>query len=209
MTRRSPLPPSIASVSRRGRPAFRGILCGLIAWGLLGEGPRVAAQAPTADGAPQASSPSPAEPPLPRPTGGAIAIDFKDVDLPVLVKFFSELTRKNFVIDEKVKGKVTIFSPSKLSIDAAYRVFLSVLELKGFAAVPAGVIQIIPVAEVSPDRAVEVYPLANATAEEMVKVLNVVVARPGQTGPSPPESARPASSRARCRSWPTNRPTPS
>ena len=192
MTRRSPLPPSIASVSRRGRPAFRGILCGLIAWGLLAEGPRVAAQAPTADGAPQASPPSPAEPPLPRPTGGTIALDFKDVDLPVLVKFFSELTRKNFVIDEKVKGKVTIFSPSKLSIDAAYRVFLSVLELKGFAAVPVGeVIQIIPVAEVPPDRAVEVYLLANATAEEMVKVLNVVVARPGQTGPSRP-GIRPA-----------------
>ena len=192
MTRRLPLPPSIASVSRRGRPAFRGILCGLIAWGLLAEGPRVAAQAPTADGAPQASSPSPAEPPLPRPTGGTIALDFKDVDLPVLVKFFSELTRKNFVIDEKVKGKVTIFSPSKLSIDAAYRVFLSVLELKGFAAVPAGeVIQIIPVAEVPPDREVEVYPLANATAEELVKVLNVVVARPGQTGPSRP-GIRPA-----------------
>ena len=190
MTRRSPLPPSIASVSRR--PAFRVVLCGLIAWGLLAEGPRVAAQAPTADGAPQASPPSPAEPPLPRPTGGTIALDFKDVDLPVLVKFFSELTRKNFVIDEKVKGKVTIFSPSKLSIDAAYRVFLSVLELKGFAAVPVGeVIQIIPVAEVPPDRAVEVYPLANATAEEMVKVLNVVVARPGQTGPSRP-GIRPA-----------------
>ena len=97
MTRRSPLPPSIASVSRR--PAFRGVLCGLIAWSCLAGGAQVAAQAPTTDGAPPASSPTPPEPPLPRPTGGAIALDFKDVDLPVLVKFFSELTRKNFVID--------------------------------------------------------------------------------------------------------------
>jgi general secretion pathway protein D len=110
-----------------------------------------------------------------------------DVDLPVLVKFFSELTQKNFVIDEKVRGKVTIFSPSKLSVDDAYRVFLSVLELKGFSAVPSGeVIQILPVAEVPSDRVVEVYPLSHATAEEMVKVLNVVVARPAQAGPARP-----------------------
>lgn len=118
---------------------------------------------------------------------GKISLDFKDVDLPVLVKFFSELTQRNFVIDEKVRGKVTIFSPSKLSIDDAYRVFLSVLELKGFAAVPSGeVTQILPVAEVPADRVVEVYPLAHANAEELVKVLNVVVARPGQAGPARP-----------------------
>lgn len=117
-------------------------------------------------------------------TGAAkISLDFKDVDLPVLVKFFSELTQKNFMIDEKVKGKVTIFSPSKLSVDDAYRVFLSVLELKGFTAVPSGeVIQILPVTEVPPDRAIEVYPLANANAEDLVKVLNVVVTRPAQAG---------------------------
>ncbi len=118
-----------------------------------------------------------------RTSAPKISLDFKDVDLPVLVKFFSELTQKNFMIDEKVKGKVTIFSPSKLSIDDAYRVFLSVLELKGFTAVPAGeVIQILPVTEVPPDRVIEVYPLANANAEDLVKVLNVVVTRPAQAG---------------------------
>jgi general secretion pathway protein D len=118
-----------------------------------------------------------------RASSPTISLDFKDVDLPVLVKFFSELTQKNFMIDEKVKGKVTIFSPSKLSVDDAYRVFLSVLELKGFAAVPAGeVTQILPVTEVPPDRVIEVYPLANATAEDLVKVLAVVVTRPAQAG---------------------------
>jgi general secretion pathway protein D len=120
-------------------------------------------------------------------SGPKISLDFKDVDLPVLVKFFSELTQRNFVIDEKVRGKVTIFSPSKLSVDDAYRVFLSVLELKGFSAVPSGeVTQILPVAEVPADRVVEVYPLAHANAEELVKVLNVVVSRPAQAGPARP-----------------------
>jgi general secretion pathway protein D len=118
-----------------------------------------------------------------RASTSKISLDFKDVDLPVLVKFFSELTQKNFVIDDKVKGKVTIFSPSKLSVDDAYRVFLSVLELKGFAAVPAGeVTQILPVTEVPADRVIEVYPLSNANAEDLVKVLTVVVTRPAQAG---------------------------
>jgi general secretion pathway protein D len=134
-----------------------------------------------------AQDPGPAAPAQTGAPGPKISLDFKDVDLPVLVKFFSELTQKNFVIDEKVRGKVTIFSPAKLSVEDAYRVFLSVLELKGFSAVPAGeVIQILPVAEVPSDRVVEVYPLAHATAEELVKVLNVVVARPAQAGPARP-----------------------
>jgi general secretion pathway protein D len=138
-----------------------------------------------------AAAPGWAQEPVPTPAvpaaapGPKISLDFKDVELPVLVKFFSELTQRNFVIDEKVRGKVTIFSPSKLSVDDAYRVFLSVLELKGFSAVPSGeVTQILPVAEVPADRVIEVYPLAHATAEELVKVLNVVVARPAQAGPA-------------------------
>jgi general secretion pathway protein D len=74
-----------------------------------------------------------------------IQMDFQDVDIGVLVKFISELTGKNFIIDEKVRGKVTIISPSKISVDEAYLVFQSVLQVKGFTTVPAGaVIKIVP-----------------------------------------------------------------
>lgn len=83
------------------------------------------------------SSPAAAEEPFPqvveRGTGRLITLDFNNVDLPLLVKFFSELMGKNFVIDEKVRGKVTIFSPKKISVDRAFEVFESVLELKGFS----------------------------------------------------------------------------
>src|SRR5579884_2539892 len=44
----------------------------------------------------------------PAPKEKLITLDFNNVDLPVFVKFVSELTGKNFVIDERVKGKVTI-----------------------------------------------------------------------------------------------------
>ncbi len=77
-----------------------------------------------------------------------VSIDFNNVDINVFVKFISELTGRNFVIDQRVKGKVTIISPAKISIDEAYRVFHSVLEVHGFTTVPSGeVTKIVP----SPD----------------------------------------------------------
>ena len=74
-----------------------------------------------------------------------ISIDFNDVDLSVFIKFISELTSKNFVVDQRVKGKVTIISPSKISVKEAYKVFESVLEVHGYTTVKAGqVIKIVP-----------------------------------------------------------------
>jgi len=68
----------------------------------------------------------------------AVTIDFDQVDIPIFIKFISELTGKNFVIDKGVRGKVTIISPNKISVDEAYKVFESVLEVHGFTTVPAG-----------------------------------------------------------------------
>jgi len=74
-----------------------------------------------------------------------ISIDFNNVDINVFIKFISELTGKNFVVDNKIKGKVTVISPSKISVKEAYKVFESVLEVHGYATVKAGkVIKIIP-----------------------------------------------------------------
>jgi general secretion pathway protein D len=77
-----------------------------------------------------------------------ISLDFTDVDLPVLVKFISEQTRKNFIFDEKLQGKITIISPRKISVEEAYNVFLSVLHVKGFVTVEQGnTIKIVPLRE--------------------------------------------------------------
>jgi len=77
-----------------------------------------------------------------------ISIDFNNVDINIFIKFISELTSRNFVVDQRVRGKVTIISPSKISVNEAYKVFESVLEVHGFAAIKAGeVTKIVP----SPD----------------------------------------------------------
>jgi general secretion pathway protein D len=74
-----------------------------------------------------------------------VSIDFNNVDINVFIKFMSELTGTNFVVDQRVKGKVTIISPSKISLDEAFKVFESVLEVHGYTTVKAGqVVKIIP-----------------------------------------------------------------
>ncbi|MEW6162289.1 MAG: type II secretion system secretin GspD [Nitrospirota bacterium] len=78
-----------------------------------------------------------------------VTFNFVDVDLATVTKFISDITGKNFIFDERVKGKITIIAPSKLSVDDAYNLFTSVLELKGFTVVPSGVdaYKIIPAIE--------------------------------------------------------------
>lgn len=78
-----------------------------------------------------------------------VTFNFVDVDLAAVTKFISDITGKNFIFDEKLKGKVTIIAPSKLSVEEAYNLFTSILELKGFTVVPSGVdaYKIIPASE--------------------------------------------------------------
>ena len=78
-----------------------------------------------------------------------VTFNFVDVDLTVVTKFISDITGKNFIFDERVKGKITIIAPSKLSVEDAYSLFTSVLELKGFTVAPSGIdaYKIIPALE--------------------------------------------------------------
>ncbi|NIO17295.1 MAG: type II secretion system secretin GspD [Deltaproteobacteria bacterium] len=77
--------------------------------------------------------------------GPGISLDFTDVDISVLIKFISEVTGKNFIYDEKVRGNITIISPKKITQEEMYRVFLSVLQVKGFTTVEQGnIVKIIP-----------------------------------------------------------------
>jgi general secretion pathway protein D len=74
-----------------------------------------------------------------------ITMNFQEVDLPVLAKFISEITGKNFLLDENVRGKVSIISPTRVTPEQAYSIFQSVLQVKGFTTVQAGkIIKIIP-----------------------------------------------------------------
>jgi general secretion pathway protein D len=74
-----------------------------------------------------------------------ITMNFQDVDISVLARFISYVAGRNFVLDESVRGKVSIVSPTRVTPEQAYSIFKSVLQLKGFTTVAAGpVIKIIP-----------------------------------------------------------------
>jgi general secretion pathway protein D len=76
---------------------------------------------------------------------GLITMNFQNVEIPALARFISEITGKNFVIDENVRGRISIISPTRVTPEQAYSIFQSVLQLKGFTTVQAGpVIKIIP-----------------------------------------------------------------
>ena len=77
-----------------------------------------------------------------------IALNFTNIEIGALIKVMSELTRKNFILDERVVGKVTLMTPTRISPDEAYQVFQSALEIKGFTAIEDGkVVRIIPTAQ--------------------------------------------------------------
>jgi len=74
-----------------------------------------------------------------------ITLNLKDADIRALISTVSKFTGKNFIIDPRVKAKVTVISAHTLSPEAVYEVFLSVLQVHGYAAVPTGsVIKIVP-----------------------------------------------------------------
>jgi len=76
-----------------------------------------------------------------------VQLDFKDVELAAVIETIARITGQNFIYDDRVRGRVTIVSPSEVSVDQAFAVFESVLKIKGFTAVPGpgGVLKIVPV----------------------------------------------------------------
>ncbi|MBI3325204.1 MAG: type II secretion system protein GspD, partial [Nitrospinae bacterium] len=67
-----------------------------------------------------------------------VAVDFESVDLRVFIKFVSEVTGRVFVLDDRVRGQVSVVFANKIPVDQLYEVLESVLEVKGYAAIPAG-----------------------------------------------------------------------
>jgi general secretion pathway protein D len=132
----------------------------------------------TAPGKPSAAAPA---------QGDQITLNFQDVDIRALINTVSEVSGRNFIVDPRVKGKVTLVSGGPLDAEQIYNVFLSVLEVHNFSAVPSGsVIKIIPsnivkqqptptvysdTAGTSDDQVTQVYQLKHASVQDLVPIL--------------------------------------
>jgi general secretion pathway protein D len=78
---------------------------------------------------------------------GLVNLDFQDVELATVIDTIARLTNRNFVYDDRVRGRVTIVSPTPVPVEQAYTVFESMLQVKGFTTVdaPGGVTKVIPI----------------------------------------------------------------
>lgn len=130
-----------------------------------------------------------------------ITLNLKDADINALIGTVAEVTGKNFIVDPRVKGKVTVISSRAMDSDEVYQVFLSILKVHGFAAVPSGsVIKVVPdvsakqdsipsVGDAAPGRGDEmvtrVVQVDNVAAAQMVPILRPLVPQQGHLAAYP------------------------
>ena len=73
------------------------------------------------------------------------SLNLKNADIHSLIETVAIATGKNFIIDPRVQGKVTVVSSGTVSAEELYQVFLSVLDVHGFIAAPSGTsVKIVP-----------------------------------------------------------------
>ncbi len=114
--------------------------------------------------------------------------NLRNADVRAVISEVSRVTGKNFIVDPKVQGRVSIISGTPISNQELYQVFLSVLQISGFAAIPGNqAIKIVPSMDartISPDISypmrrdlqgdemmVQVMPIQYVPAEQLVPVL--------------------------------------
>lgn len=113
--------------------------------------------------------------------------NLQDADILSVINEVSQETGKNFIVDPRVNGKISLISSKPIKQNEVYQVFLSVLGLLGYSAIPSGnVIKIVPNME-SAEQAtataskrapghgdevvVRVFPLENVSASQLIPVL--------------------------------------
>nr|MBV6630831.1 type II secretion system secretin GspD [Oceanococcus sp. HetDA_MAG_MS8] len=142
---------------------------------------------------------------------GGTTLNLKDADIASLITTVSDLTGTNFIVDPRVKGKVTVLSSAPMSPEELYSVFLAVLQVHGFAAVPAGpVTKIVPEVGAKQDGGsyfefdglaedeivTRVVEIANVPAAQLVPILRPLVPQYGHLAAYSPSNMLIISDRA-------------
>jgi len=119
-----------------------------------------------------------------------VMLNFVNADIEAVATAIGQMSKRNFLIDPRVKGNVNIVSSRPVPPSAAYDIFLSALRLQGYTAVESdGVVKILPEADaklhlgsVSPRGAAEgdrlqtrVYTLKYESAAQMLPVLRPII----------------------------------
>lgn len=123
-----------------------------------------------------------------------VTLNWKDADIRKVVEAVSEVTGKNFILDPRVTGKVTLLSATPMSPDAFYEAFLSILQVHGYVAIPSGdLIKVLPDATARQfagpigtgstagpdDLATQVVQVRNVGATQLVPILRPLIPQYG------------------------------
>ena len=91
-------------------------------------------------------------------TDGTIHLNFRNVDILQMITLMSELTGRNFLVDDKVRGHMTLIAPQPVTRAEAYQIFLAALTMQGFTVVSQG-----PISTIVPLRDAKTSPLPTVT----------------------------------------------
>jgi len=131
--------------------------------------------------------------------------NLQNADIQAVVETISQLTGKNFVVDPRVQGRVTLISAKPMTVNEMYKVFLSMLQVLNYAAVPSGkVIKIVPAMDAkgyggtlvtsknpgSGDQVVvRVVPVDSISAVQLVSILQPLMLNSGSVSAYQPSNS--------------------
>lgn len=135
-----------------------------------------------------------------------VTLNLKEADISALIDAVANITKKNFIVDPRVQGKVTVVSSTPMSDAEIFAVFQSILRVHGFAAIDDGrVVRVVPLelartdgtraadggstAGASGEIITRVLPVRNVAAAQMVPVLRPLVPESGHLAAAPQSNA--------------------
>ena len=152
----------------------------------------------------------------PLPGDVKINIDYNEVEIKEIIKDFAHKTGRNFLVDGKISGKITIHAPRAVTVDEAYEAFIIALDAAGYTTVveakfksgpnrgkpmltrilPAGVAKSEPLELYRSGRSIpntahlitRLVQLDNVSADEMSKILQKWVSKEGDIVAYPPSN---------------------
>lgn len=130
--------------------------------------------------------------------------NLQDADIRAVIQTISSITGKSFVVDPQVQGKITIISTQPMDNDEAYSVFLSMLQVLNYSAIPTGdIVKIVPSAVATQDGGtfstsanpgqgdevvVRVLPVENVSATQLVPILRPLIQQWGSVSSYDPSN---------------------